>query len=185
MATTATRRSKEQAAPAVTFADVARKRMRDRIEQYRASVQRAAAGQQLDAAELEAALEALTTMGLPDYAWDRDVSAQRDYASTVQTLNEAQARRPASEARLTEIVARIRTIEEELKALRSERHTLADVDPMTRVNTQQRLNELALNHPHLFLDVAEAVRLRQEARAKTTGGSVPPAQSISTGAWET
>lgn len=165
----------------VTFAEIAQRKMRERIEQYRQSVQRAAAGEMLHGEELAQVLEALTYMGLPEYAWDRDVQAQRNYSIAEQSVAEAMKQKPANEARLAEVVARIKTMEEELQALRAERYTLAEVEPMTRVGAASRINELRFNHPHVFADVAEAVQLRQEAKAKATGGRpVPPAEGITT-----
>lgn len=175
MAATMTKRPK--ADEPTTFAEIAGKRMRDRIEQYRASVQRAAAGEQLHGEELAQVLEALTYMGLPEYAWDRDVAAQRDYTAADKALAAALEKKPAGDARLADIVARIKEIEAELKVLQAERNVLANVEPMVRVGQMQRVNELHVNHPHLFLDVADAARMRQEAKDKATGGKPAPAAS--------
>jgi hypothetical protein len=49
-------------------------------------------------------------------------------------------------------------------------HNLTTVSDLRRVGQGQRVNELMVNHPHLFAELSEAVRLRQEDRDKATGG---------------
>lgn len=168
MTTTTTRRPKAEPQP-TTFAEIAARKMAECIEQYRGHVRRAAAGERLTADDLDKVLEALAYMRLPEYAWERDVQAQRDHDSASKAAAELRAKQPASDARLAEITARIKAVEAELHALRSEQHMLATVEPMTRVGHGQRINELAFNHAHLFADVAEAARLRQEAKDKPAG----------------
>ena len=184
MSTTTTKRPKasEPAEPA-TFAEIAARKMTETLEQYRGYVQRSASGEKLSADDLDRVLEALAYMRLPEYAWDRDVQAQRDYTASAKAVAESSAKRPANDARLAEVVARIKEAEAELKALHAERNMLANVEPMARVGQMQRVNELQVNHPHLFLDVADAVRLRQEAKDKATGGRPAPAASEPITTW--
>ena len=171
MTTATATKAKPSKAPAVpmTFAEIAAQKMRDTIEQYREQVARAAGGEAIDPVSAEKVLAMLAFMHLPDYAWDRDVAAHRDYAATTAAIEQATADAPARELRLVEVVARIKAIEEELKALQSERHTLASVDPMVRVGHMSRRNELTVNHPHLFLEVEQAAQMRSDAKAKATG----------------
>ena len=168
---TSPRRTSKAEAPAAptTFAEVASLKMVASLTTYRAFVARAAVGESLDAEELGQVLETLAYLRLPESAWDRDVSAQRDYASTLAAIARSESTTHAEEQRLAAVTERIKDLEEQLKALRGEYYTLATVAPMTRVGNMQRRNELAANHPHLFLDVADAVRLRQEARDKAAG----------------
>jgi len=179
----ATARKKAEPQPPATFAEIAARKMSETIEQYRGFVQRAASGEQLKMDDLDQVLEALAYLRLPEYAFERDVHAQRDYAAAAKGIADANARRPAIVARLGAVVARSKEIEAELKALRSEQHTLATVEPMTRVDNGRRLNELELGHPHLFLDVADAARMRQEAKDKATGGKPAPASSEPVTTW--
>ena len=180
--TTTTRRPKAEPQPA-TFAEIAARKMTETLTEYRAFVQRAASGEQLKMDDLDKVLELLAYLRLPDYCFERDVQAQRDYTASAKSIEQLNAKRPANDARLAEVVARIKEVEAELQALRTEQHTLANIEPMTRVGHGQRVNELALNHPHLFLDVAEAVRLRQEAKDKANGGRPAPASSEPITTW--
>ena len=168
---TSPRRTSKAEAPAAptTFAEVASLKMAASLTTYRAFVARAAVGESLDAEELGQVLELLAYLRLPETAWDRDVAAQRDYANTIAAIAQSESTTHAEEQRLAAVTERIKDLEEQLKALRGEYYTLATVAPMTRVGNMQRRNELAANHPHLFLDVADAVRLRQEARDKAAG----------------
>jgi len=179
---TTTRRPKADTQPA-TFAEIAARKMRETIEQYRGFVQRAASGEELNAEDFDRVLEALAYMRLPEYAWTRDVQAQRDYTAATAAVAEATSKGPANDARLVEVVARIKEIEGELKVLQAERNVLANVEPMVRVGQMQRVNELHVNHPHLFLDAADAARMRQEAKDKAAGGKPAPASSEPVTTW--
>jgi hypothetical protein len=185
MTTTTRKASKAEPAAPPTFAAIAAKRMADAVVKYREHVARAAAGEQLDAGQLTEAVETLALMGLPEYAWERDVQAHRDYLTLSKAQAEARAKAPASEARAAELVERIKALENELKAARTEHYTLASVEPATRVGYGQRIGELELNHPHLFADVSTAVQLRTAAKAKAAGHAPAPITSspITTGAW--
>ena len=182
---TAVKSKAAPAAPAPTFAEIAAKRMRETVEKYREHVRRAASGERMAEEHLGQVLELLSFMHLPQYAWERDVAAHRDYMTASKAAAECQLKRPASESRLQEVVARIKEIEAELKSLRGEQYTLAEVEPMTRVGHGRRMNELEANHPHVFADIDTAARLRSEAKAKATGGQAAPmaASEITTGAW--
>jgi len=186
MTTTATRKTtKAEPAAPPTFAAIAAKRMADAVTKYREHVARAAAGEQLDAGQLTEAVETLALMGLPEYAWDRDVQAHRDYLALTKAEAELKAKAPTSEARAAELAAEIKSLEEMLKAKRAEHYTLASVEPATRVGHGQRIGELHLNHPHLFAEVGTAVQLRTAAKAKAAGHAPAPITSsgITTGGW--
>lgn len=175
--------TKAEAQP-VTFAEIAHRKMADAVNQYRTLVAQAAAGEQLGEGELSRALDLLAYLRLPEFAWQRDVAAQRDREAAAAALDKLNSTREADDARLAEVTARIKALDAELAALKTEQHTLANVAPMTRVSFMQRINELAANHPHLFLDVSEAVRLRQDAKDRASnGGKVPPAVSEPISTW--
>jgi len=171
---TAATKPKPPADPPATFAEIAAKKMTDTVTKYRRFVERAAAGETLTGPQVNEVLEALAYMHLPEYAWDRDVAAHRDYTAASKAVAEATLARPAAEARLHDVTERIKAIEAELKQLKAEQYTLAHVDTMSRVGHMQRVNELTSNHPHVFADVETAARMRSEARAKATGQQWKP-----------
>ncbi len=154
-------------APPQTFAEVAAGKMAETITKYREFVTRHANGEALTGDELGTVVECLAYMRLPEYAWDRDVAAHREHVAASQAVKAMQATKHDDAARLTEITAKIKRLDEELKALRLEQYNLANVKDMQRVGHGQRLHELAANHPHLFLEINDAVRLRQDARNTT------------------
>jgi hypothetical protein len=179
---TATERKTKAVAPAptpapVTFDEIARNRLRERIEAYREIVRRQASGDTLPTEDMAQAAELLDHLGLPYFAFERDVQAHREYVAASKGAAEAEAKRPANEKRLEEVTARIKAIESELKALRSEHYTLAEVEPMTRVSHQRMINELTFNHPHVLESIETAVQLRIDAKAKLSGQRPQPAAS--------
>lgn len=163
---TATGKGKAKAAP-VTFDDIARDKMRDTMTEYRGLVARAANDERLTADELARVLDLLTYMGLPDFAWDRDIKAQRDH--TDNAAREAEARRmlPEAEARAAKSTERIKALEEELRKVREQHYRDVDVLPRTLTGYGRRLNELAALNPHLFVNIDDAVRLRIDAKNKS------------------
>jgi hypothetical protein len=168
-----------------TFAEIAARKMAGTIEKYRGLVQRAADGVQLTGEELGEALELLSYMWLPEYCWPRDVEAQRNYKAAAAADAEAAAAVPAAQARLREIVERMKSIEAELNSLRAEQHSLHHVAEMKRVEYMRRMNELETLHPHVFADVKTATGLRSEAKAKATGHRPDPAtaEPVTMGGW--
>lgn len=176
MSTTTTKRPKasEPAEPA-TFAEIAARKMSETITAYRRFVTRAASNERLTGDDLEKVLEALAYMRLPEYAWERDVQAMRDHAAATAAIAEMAGKAEADAERLAVVVERIKAVEAELKALKGEHYTLTQVNTMQRVGQMQRVNELAMNHPHVFMDVADAARLRQEAKDKAAGVRPQPA----------
>jgi hypothetical protein len=169
---TTTRRPSKAEAPAAptTFAEVAAAKMADTLTRYRTFVTRAAGGESLNAEELDKVLELLAYLRLPEYAWTRDVAAHRDHAAASKAVDEMRSTKAADAAKAEKVAERIKQIDEELKSLRQELHNLTTVSDLRRVGQGQRVNELMVNHPHLFAELPEAVRLRQEDRDKATGG---------------
>lgn len=161
MTTTTTKRAKQpQPAAPATFDDIARNKMRDTLAEYRGLVVRAADDEQLSADELARVLDLLAYMGLPDFAWDRDIKAQREHNANAAREAEAMAALPAAEARAAESSQRIKALEDELKQLREQHRRDVNVLPGKVVSCGQRRNELAALNPHLFAAIDDAARLR-------------------------
>jgi len=163
---TAKGKAKNNAKPA-TFDDIARDKMRTTITEYRGLVARAANDEQLTGDELARVLDLLTYMGLPDFAWERDIKAQRDYSNNAASEAATRAKMPEAEARAAKSGERIKALEEELRTLRQQQYTDVESLPRTLVGYGQRLNELAALNPHLFAKIDEAVRMRIDDKNKT------------------
>lgn len=165
---------------APSFEDLARKRVREQLGEYRELVGRAAAGEKLDEQTLARVLEVLDDLRLPQAAWSRDVIARRDFDAAEKAAAESLAKKPAQDRRLVEVVARLAELEEEVRSLRGERHSLSEVEPMVRVQYSRTCNELAARHPHLLFDLDDSVRRYLEAHARQATRREPE----TAGAWE-
>jgi hypothetical protein len=73
--------------------------MRDTLAEYRGLVVKAASDNRLSSDELARVLDLLAYMGLPDFAWERDIKAQREHTANAACEAEAKASWPAAEAR--------------------------------------------------------------------------------------
>lgn len=152
--------------PPATFDEIARTKMADTLTEYRTLVARCAGGEQLTSDELGRALELLAYMGLPDYAWHRDLKAQHEHTANVQSEAQLAADMPAAEVRAAEATKRIEELEKELRTLREQQHRDVRGLPSRLVGYGQRRHELAALHPHLFAAVDDAARLRIADRNK-------------------
>jgi hypothetical protein len=163
---TATAKGKAKAAP-VTFDDIARDKMRETISEYRGLVARAANDERLTSDELARVLDLLTYMALPDFAFDRDIKAQREHTDSAAREAEGRKMMPEAEARAKATTERIKSLEDELRKLMEQRYRDVDVLPRKLIAYGQRKNELATLNPHLFLNIDDAVRLRIDAKNKS------------------
>jgi hypothetical protein len=163
---------KTKAADPLTMDEIQERKTRERITAYRALVTRAAAGEQLSDDDLTTASDLLDGLGLPPFAWARDVAGQKAYAAATAEDAGLTAAEPVNADRLKAIDARLKAMDAELKTLREEQHDLAHVQVMRRVAIDRRLNELLVNHPHVFDDLEQAVALR--LKAKNTPPPTPP-----------
>ena len=159
-ATAKARKAAPDDAPPATFDDIARNKMRDTLTEYRGLVARAARDERLSGDELARVLDLLTYMGLPDFAWDRDIKAQREHNANAAREAEVRDAMPEAEARAAESAKRIKALEDELKQLREQHRRDVNVLPGKVVSCGQRRNELAALNPHLFAAIDEAARLR-------------------------
>lgn len=164
--TRGTTTSNEAPAAPTTLADVSRAKMIDALRAYRRFVQRAAAGEDLTEVELGEVANALDRLALPDYAWPRDVEAQREYVHNAEREREAVSQLPAAEARAAESTARIKALEDELRRVRDQHHADVDTLPRRIAGCGQKRNELAMLHPHVFASIEAAADLRLRVKNK-------------------
>lgn len=163
---TATKTRKEPE-PVLTFEQLAERKIGERIAAYRDYVRRAAGGEELPAEELEQVLETLAYLNLPEIAWRRDIAAYTTYSAAAAESVRLRKQRPANEAKAAELTERIKQLREEVRQAESELYNCTRVVDSAQVGADRLINEHHVTHPHLFLDLADAVRLRLEARGKS------------------
>ena len=166
MATATKARKAKSEEPALTLTQAVENRLRESLETYRAFVDRAVAGDQLYAGELERVEATLTELGLPHYAWERDIAATKKHRTLTDELSKLDEAQPAAEAEAKQLMAEIPQIERRLNEARGRLNELQKVRPATQIGLAQRLQELRVNHPHLFHTVGKAIEIRMEARRK-------------------
>jgi len=170
--TTATRpRKAKSEEPALTLTQAVENRLRESLETYRAFVDRAVAGDQLYAGELERVEATLTELGLPHYAWERDLQATKKHRLLTDSLAKLDEAQPAAEAEAKQLVAEIPQIERRLNEARGRLNELQKVRPATQIGLAQRLQEFKVNHPHVFHSIARAIELKMEARRRVAAQS--------------
>jgi hypothetical protein len=173
--TITTRKPRSQATPVPTFTEIAHGKMRDRIEAYRDYVARAAGGEKLPEADLGKVLELLEQMGLPDFAWARDVDAAKAFALAKQDEQRMESERPADAARAKALSERLAALEVEMQGVRGELYQVAEWKPSKLVDVMRRQHELEAGHPHVLgsLDVATELRVKAVERSRTIPASRP------------
>ena len=156
---------KRKTSEPLTMEQIQERKTRERITAYRDLVTRAAARQQRDD-DLTTASDLLDALGLPPYAWARDVAGKREDAAAA--VDEARYREaePARMEREQELGAKVSALDAELKALREQLQDAARREPMRLLNVLRRRNELRANHPHVLGDVEQAVAFRLQAKRK-------------------
>jgi hypothetical protein len=153
--------------------EVFERKVRDSLVAYRELVARAASGEQLSDADMGEAADLRDRLGLPPYAWARDVAAkQADHAAAEHEARH-RAGEPERQARSEELSAKVKAIEADLNRMRLELRTLAVTEPMRLAGIMQQRNELKANHPHVLCDVEQAVEFRLQAKRKTIAPSGP------------
>ena len=157
----------------VTFEEIARKKLRERIEAYRGFVQRHAAGELLDETEMTQAAELLDHLGLPQYAFERDAKALINHARSLAKWEAYVANEPQMRERGKALTVEIKALAEKLNAAKAEVHRIELGSGMKAAAYGQTVNELRVNHPHVLADLDTAVQLRIEEldRRKQTGGA--------------
>lgn len=179
---TATKKAAATTAAPVSIQDAAAKRMQERIAAYRKAVEDAAAGKSMSAETVEAVLEHLGAMGLPDFAWQRDVEAVRQMGRLAAEVEAFEAERPAREKRVATLLADIQRLEQSLKDARTEHYNLTHAAELRYVDRLRRQNELIAAHPQVFATAEDAARLR--LAEKSRGRNAAAAEVTGTG-WST
>lgn len=171
MAATATKKT-QPIAPPVSFAEIAERKMRERIEAYRALVQRHATGEVLEAQDYERAAELLEQLHLPDYAFSRDVEAVQRQSRTHRKWVAASESEPINRERAKQLADEVQTLTVKLRAL-NEQLRIANGAAGKVTAYAHTLTQLAVDHPHLFADIDSAARLRSEEinRRRQMGGA--------------
>lgn len=166
---TPTRKRKAPEEP-MTFEQIAERKLTERLTAYRSLVARAASGEQLPEADLEQATELLLFLGLPDFAWRRDIVGKADFDAATKAEADARSQRPGNAKRLEDITARLKTLEAESAALRAERHRIDGMADNSLVAAMSRQNELKSLHPHVLLPLEDALRFRLEQQQRRRSG---------------
>ena len=153
-------------APPPTLEEAAAARLRDDLAQYREFVAEAAAGAEFHGPQLERVDALLGQLGLPRYAWQRDIDAHnrhRKLAADAETL-EGGRQADADESHV--LTTEIKHVERRLSQARSRLHELTVVRPQTITGLYQRLHELEANHPHVLGDIDKAVAMKLAAQQR-------------------
>lgn len=153
-------------APPPTLEEAAAARLREDLEQYRELVADAADGGEFHGPQLERVAALLERLGLPRYAWQRDIDSlklHRKLAADVETL---EAGRQADADESVVLTTEIKHVERRLTQARSRLHELTVVRPRTIVGLHQRLHELEANHPHTLGDIDKAVAMKLAAQQR-------------------
>ena len=170
---TANKKKPEAIEPlAVTFDEIARRKMRERVEAYRGIVTRRADGKTISVSDMEKAGDLLDHLGLPNFAFDRDTEAVVKFRAAAAKMQAAVDAVPAAKQRAEELAAEIEAQRQRLVALREE-HRLA----VARISKPQAysgsLAMLQSDHPVVLADLDVAVRFRvaELDRRKLGGGA--------------
>lgn len=161
----------ETAVP-VTFDQITRRKVRERIEAYRDIVSRRAGGEVLSVADMERAGELLDQLGLPLFTFDRDTEAVQRFRAARGKFDAAAEAAPAHKQRAEELAAEIEAVRRKLEAMREE-HRIAVNKSNKGSAYLNTVAQLELDHPHVIGDLDQAVRLRVEEldRRKQIGGA--------------
>ena len=172
--TTATAKKKPEAIEplAVSFSEIAARKMRERVEAYREIVTRRADGKTITVTDIEKAAELLDLLGLPGFAFDRDTEALVKFRAAAAKMQAAVDAVPAAKRRAEELAAEIEVQRQRLVALREE-HRLAVAKAGKPAAYAASVVTLENDHPVVLgdLDVAVRFRLAELDRRKQGGGA--------------
>jgi uncharacterized protein YggE len=172
--TTATAKKKPEAIEplAVSFSEIAARKMRERVEAYREIVTRRADGKTISVSDIERAGELLDLLGLPGFAFDRDTEALVKFRAAAAKMQAAVDAVPAAKQRAEELAAEIEVQRQRLVALREERR-LAVAKAGKPAAYTASVAMLQNDHPVVLgdLDVAVRFRLKELDRRKHQGGA--------------
>ena len=161
----------EPAVP-ITFEEINRRKVGERIAAYREIVGRRAAGEPLAVADMERAGELLDQLGLPAFAFDRDTEAMQRFRGVRDKYDAAVEAAPAHKQRADELAAEIEAVRRKLETLREE-HRIAMAKSGKGAAYLHTVAQLQHDHPHVLADLDTAVQVRIEEldRRKQIGGA--------------
>lgn len=168
---TKTKAEPKPAPEPMTFAEIARQRLRERITKYRSLVTRHANGEQLGTADMEAAADLMEQIGLPQYTFERDADAMRRFTLVQAKVQAAADAAPEHKARAAELAAEIAVAKKKLAAMQEE-HRIAVSKSNKHGTYAHTLNQLASEHPTVIADIDTAVRLRAEELDRRKRGAL-------------
>ena len=144
----------------------ATERLTKTLEAYRLRVQGVADGKALTARQVDEVAGLLEALGLPRFAFDRDVQAVQKYHSLEANLTELESAEDDERLEAEALEKEIAGIRRRLGEATGRLHEIRSVRPMTRAGLATRLGELESVHPHCLMPIAKAVRIRLQAKAK-------------------
>lgn len=171
MTTTATKKTAAAPVTPPTFAEVAHRMMRERVERYRKYLKRQSEGEQLEDADLSHVAELLEGLGLPDFAWARDLEALQRHAMAETKFQTALDAEPANRQRNLELMAEIQTLQAKLAALLEDQRR-AQAGSNKSTTYAHSIAVLAADHPVALADIDTAVTLRLEEMNRRKMGGV-------------
>lgn len=153
-----------------TFADIAHRKVAERIETYRGLVKRQAEGESLGEADLTTVAECLEGLGLPDYSWSLHVEAVQRHATISAKAKAATDAGPANRQRSLELGQEIEALQAKLRTLLEERRK-AESAANKGATYDHSLSQLAVDHAVVLADLDTAARLRLEELNKRRAAS--------------
>jgi hypothetical protein len=170
--TTATKaKTKSADTTLLTFDSIARKKMLERMTAYRGLVKRQAEGEQLKEVELSQAADLLEGLGLPDFAWFRDVEATQRFNVTSGKFRAALDAEPLNRERAEHLRNEVEVVRAKLLTLQEElRRAQAGAGKSAAYG--QTLAQLANDHPQALAPIDDAVTLRLEELNRRKAGGV-------------
>jgi hypothetical protein len=154
---TATRRKAEP--EQVSFEEIARRKLEERISLYRAFVAKRADGETLTDEEAEQVMELLDGLALPTVAFEYDTEKLRRYHVAQTKHRHAENAEPENHARGKELAAEADKLARRVVELREEARRLQSCKSQAYAQT---LRQLELESPHVLAPLAEAVKIRGE-----------------------
>ena len=148
--------------------------LRESLGEYRTAVADAADGKQHDASEMNVIRSAMRDIGIPAYAWARDIEARRKMRSLNASLDELLEAQGKRDIEAQQLDAEIQQIKRRLAEANARRHELVTVAPMTISNLSTRIGQTRTEHPHLFHSVEDVVRHRVAENAKRAAAASAP-----------
>jgi hypothetical protein len=167
--TTMTKTRKTESSPP-TFASIARRKMKERIEAYRKHVRRAADGEQLNEADLSDVADLLSLLSLPDYSWSLHIEATKRHDIIRDKLKAAVAAEPENRQRTLELTKDIEDLEAKLRMLLEERRK-SQAGSSKSAAYGHSLRQIESDNAVALGDIDTAVTLRlteQEKRRATS-----------------